>query len=59
MIRGEPHRGLHLVAIAGGRRAPALAADYEVPAKPDVDALLARDDFERWCWPRRTRIVLN
>ena len=38
--------GCHLVAIAGGRRAPALAADYEVPAEPDVDALLARDDID-------------
>jgi len=39
-------RGCHLVAIAGGRRAPALAADYEVPAEADVDALLARDDVD-------------
>lgn len=38
--------GCHLVAIAGGSRAPALALDYEVPAEPDVDALLARDDVD-------------
>ena len=36
--------GCHLVAIAGGRRAPGLAADYGVSAEPDVDGLLARDD---------------
>ena len=38
--------GCHLVAIAGGKRAPALATDYEVPAEADVDALLARDDVD-------------
>ena len=37
-------RGCHLVAIAGGKRAPALAEDYKVPAEGDVQALLARDD---------------
>ncbi|MDQ3812308.1 MAG: Gfo/Idh/MocA family oxidoreductase, partial [Chloroflexota bacterium] len=33
-----------LVAIAGGSRAPALAADYQVDAEPDVDGLLRRPD---------------
>jgi UDP-N-acetyl-2-amino-2-deoxyglucuronate dehydrogenase len=37
--------GCQLVAIAGGRRAPQLAADYGVTAEPTVEALLARDDI--------------
>jgi predicted dehydrogenase len=37
--------GCRLVSITGGRRAAALAADYEVFAAPTVDALLARDDI--------------
>ena len=37
-------KGCHLVAIAGGKRAPALAEDYQVPAEGDVEALLARGD---------------
>lgn len=36
--------GAGLVAVAGGRRAPALAAEYGVPAEASVDALLARRD---------------
>jgi predicted dehydrogenase len=36
--------GTPLRAVAGGRRAAALAADYGVPEEPSVDALLARDD---------------
>jgi predicted dehydrogenase len=35
-----------LVAVAGGRRAPALAADYGIEAEPDYAALLARPDVE-------------
>jgi predicted dehydrogenase len=37
-------RGARLVAIAGGRRAPGLAAEYGVTAEPSVEALLARPD---------------
>lgn len=36
--------GCHLVAIAGGRRAQQLAADYQVAAEPSIEALLSRDD---------------
>ena len=39
------NHGVRLVAIAGGSRAPSLAADYSVAAEPTVDALLARDDI--------------
>ncbi|RYE10735.1 MAG: Gfo/Idh/MocA family oxidoreductase [Hyphomicrobiales bacterium] len=35
-----------LVAIAGGRRAPALAADYGAAFEPSFDALLARSDVD-------------
>lgn len=35
-----------LVAIAGGRRAGALAADYGVPAEADPEALLGRADVD-------------
>src|SRR3712207_1021319 len=35
-----------LVAVAGGSRAAALAADYGVPADPSPDALFARDDVD-------------
>lgn len=35
-----------LVAIAGGSRAPALAAEYGVDAEESVDALLARPDVD-------------
>lgn len=38
--------GAELAAVAGGRRAAALAADYDVPSEPDVDALLARSDVD-------------
>jgi predicted dehydrogenase len=34
------------VAVAGGSRADALAADYGVPADPDPGALLARPDVD-------------
>lgn len=39
-------KGTSLVAVAGGRRAPALAADYGVPLEPSLDALLARADID-------------
>ena len=35
-----------LVAIAGGRRAPALAAEFGAEAEPTVEALLARKDID-------------
>jgi len=38
--------GARLVAVAGGSRAPGLAADYEVAAEPSLDALLARSDVD-------------
>lgn len=37
-------KGAKLIAVAGGSRAPQLAADYQVPAEPSLDALLARKD---------------
>lgn len=37
--------GCELIAIAGGSRAPGLAAQYGVAAEPSVDALLARSDI--------------
>ncbi|MCC7423861.1 MAG: Gfo/Idh/MocA family oxidoreductase [Planctomycetaceae bacterium] len=37
-------KGCRLAAVAGGRRAEQLAADYGVPHAVDIDALLARDD---------------
>jgi len=41
---GTPHA--RLVAVTGGRRAGALAAEYGVPADPDVETLLARPDVD-------------
>ena len=38
--------GTRLVAVTGGSRAPALAAEFGVPAEPDLAALLARDDVD-------------
>jgi predicted dehydrogenase len=38
--------GGRLAAVAGGRRAPALAADYGVPLEPDVESLAARADVD-------------
>lgn len=35
-----------LVAIAGGTRAPALAAQYQVQCEPSIDALVSRDDID-------------
>ena len=35
-----------LVAVAGGRRAAALASDYGVACAPSYEALLARDDVD-------------
>lgn len=39
-------QGGTLVAIAGGSRAPALAARYGVACEPTIEALLARDDVD-------------
>ncbi len=36
----------HLVAAWGGRRAPALAAEFGVEAEPSLEALLARADVD-------------
>jgi predicted dehydrogenase len=36
----------HLVAVSGGSRAGALAADYGVPVEDTVEALLARPDVD-------------
>jgi predicted dehydrogenase len=38
--------GTTLAAIAGGRRAPALAADYGVPLEASPEALIARADVD-------------
>jgi predicted dehydrogenase len=38
--------GTHLVAVTGGRRAPALAADFGIPLEPSLEALLARSDVD-------------
>jgi predicted dehydrogenase len=38
------NRGARLVAVAGGSRAPGLAADYGIAAEPNVEALLQRQD---------------
>src|SRR5207244_5230476 len=38
--------GARLVAVAGGTRAPGLAADYGIAAEPSVDALVARADVD-------------
>jgi predicted dehydrogenase len=38
--------GARLVAVAGGSRAPALAADYGVEVTPSVEALLDRADVD-------------
>jgi predicted dehydrogenase len=35
-----------LVAVAGGRRGPALAADYGVDLESTVEGLLERDDID-------------
>ena len=38
--------GTSLVAVTGGRRAEALAADMAVPLEPSLEALLARGDVD-------------
>ena len=35
-----------LVAIAGGRRAPSLAAEFDAEVEPTVESLLGRDDID-------------
>jgi predicted dehydrogenase len=42
----EHTTGGRFVAVAGGTRAPELAADFGAAAEPSVDALLARDDID-------------
>ena len=51
----------HLVAIAEGTRAPALAAEYGVDVMPDAAALLARDDVQAAliCTPHSTHRALT
>jgi predicted dehydrogenase len=39
-------KATRLVAIAGGRRAPGVAAEYDVPVEPSFEALLARRDVD-------------
>lgn len=39
-------QGAHLVAIAGGSRAGAVAEEYEIPVEASVEALLARPDVD-------------
>jgi predicted dehydrogenase len=38
--------GTRLVAIAGGRRAPGVAAEYGIPVDPSFEALLARPEID-------------
>lgn len=38
--------GTRPVAVTGGRRAPALAADLGLALEPDLDALIARSDID-------------
>jgi predicted dehydrogenase len=38
--------GTSLIAVAGGRRAPALASDYGVALDPSPEALIVRDDVD-------------
>src|SRR4051794_38937140 len=38
--------GTSLSAVTGGKRAPALAADFSVPLEPDLGGLLARGDVD-------------
>ena len=40
------NNGARLIAVAGGSRAPGLAADYGVDAEPSVEALLERADIQ-------------
>lgn len=40
------NQGARLVAVAGGRRAPALAAEYGISAEPTVEALVNRRDID-------------
>ena len=51
----------HLVAVAEGTRAPALAAEYGVDRSPDMAALLARDDVDAVliCTPHSTHLPLT
>lgn len=52
------NKGSRLVAIAGGRRAPALAAEYGVAFEPTVEALMNRQDIDAviLATPEQTRL---
>ncbi|HZY62652.1 MAG TPA: Gfo/Idh/MocA family oxidoreductase [Edaphobacter sp.] len=39
-------QGAKLIAIAGGSRAPGLAAEYHVASEPSVEALIQRNDID-------------
>jgi len=45
-VAAHQANGTSLSAVTGGTRAAALAADFDVPLEPDLDALLARDDID-------------
>lgn len=45
-VTARHNRRARLVAVAGGRRAPGLAAAYAVDCAPSVEALLARQDID-------------
>ena len=51
----------HLVAVAEGTRAPALASEYGVDLDPNAAALLARDDIQAAliCTPHSTHRALT
>jgi predicted dehydrogenase len=59
-LKGHVPSG-HLVAVALGSRAPALAADYGVAVEPSAEALLARDDIQAViiATPHRTHLPLT
>ncbi|HEX8967517.1 MAG TPA: Gfo/Idh/MocA family oxidoreductase, partial [Chloroflexota bacterium] len=40
------NHGAHLVAVAGGSRAPSLASDYGVDSEPNIEGLLAREEIQ-------------
>jgi UDP-N-acetyl-2-amino-2-deoxyglucuronate dehydrogenase len=40
------NHGARLVAVAGGSRAPSLAADYDIQAEPTLEALMERKDVD-------------
>lgn len=52
-------RGARAVAVAGGRRAPELAAAYDLAVEPSVAALVARPDIDAviLATPEQTRLA--